>query len=109
MATLTGKQLAAEIRSYCAAHANEALAQKYARYFKEGYDAWGLLDARHEFWTVKEPEWRQRYARQGLKGFLQLGEDLFSSGKYEEGALAIRLVKNCGQDRKSTRLNSSHT
>lgn len=87
-------QLAAEIRAYCAAHTNEALVRKYARYFKEGYDAYGLLDPKHEFWTAKEPEWRERHARMGLKGFLKLGEDLFASGKYEEGAIAIRFVKS---------------
>lgn len=98
MSTQTQQQFVVEIRAYCAAHANEALARKYARYFKEGYDAWGLLDSKHEFWTVKEPEWRERHARMGLKGFLKLGEDLFSSGKYEEGALAIRFVKGYGRD-----------
>lgn len=97
MSTPSREQLAAEIRAYCAAHADAALVQKYARYFKEGYDAWGLLDGKLEFWTVKEPEWRQRHAKMGLKGFLKLGEDLFSSGKYEEGGLAIRFVKGYGE------------
>lgn len=86
--------LAAEIREYCQAHANPKLVAKYARYFREGYDAWGLLDPKHEFWTVKEPAWRERYGSLGLKGFLKLGEDLFSSGKYEEGGIAIRFVKS---------------
>ncbi len=86
--------LLSEIRRYCQTHSNPQLSAKYARYFKEGYDAWGLLDAKHEFWTVKEPEWSQRHARWGLQGFLKLGEELFSSGKYEEGGLAIRFVKH---------------
>ena len=30
------------IHAYCEANANEAIVQKYARYFKEGYDAFGL-------------------------------------------------------------------
>lgn len=85
--------LAAEIRAYCEAHANPQMAAKYARYFREGYDAWGLLDARHPIWTEKEPEWRERYRRIGLRGFLKIGETLFASGKYEEGALAIRFVR----------------
>ncbi|MBI4893940.1 MAG: DNA alkylation repair protein [Acidobacteria bacterium] len=88
------QQLLSEIRLYCQSHTNPQLVAKYARYFKEGYDAWGLLDVKHEFWTVKEPEWRRNHARWGLKGFLKLGRDLFSSGKYEEGALAIRFVKH---------------
>lgn len=94
MSSAARAQLAAEIRAYCAAHTNPKLVEKYARYFKEGYDAWGLLDAKHEFWTLKEPEWRERHARWGLNGFLKLGEELFASGKYEEGGLAIRFVKH---------------
>jgi 3-methyladenine DNA glycosylase AlkD len=94
MSTSSRDKLLSEIRAYCAANTNPALAAKYARYFKEGYDAWGLLDNKHEIWTVKEPEWLDRYQALGLAGFLKLGEDLFPSGKYEEGALAIRFVKS---------------
>lgn len=98
MRTPSRAEFVLEIRSYCAAHANAALAQKFARHFKEGYDAWGLLDAKHECWVMKEPEWWKRHARLGLRGFIRLGEDLFSSGKYEEGALAIRFVKSFGPE-----------
>lgn len=86
--------LAAEIRAYCAANANPALATKYARYFKEGYDAWGLLDKNHPFWNEKQTAWLEAHPDLGLKGFLLLGEELFTSGKYEEGALAIRFLKS---------------
>jgi hypothetical protein len=44
--------LVAEIREYCAAHADPQNAKKYERYFKEGYDAWGLLDREHPFWNA---------------------------------------------------------
>jgi 3-methyladenine DNA glycosylase AlkD len=84
--------LANEIREYCAAHANPKLALKYARYFTEGYDAWGLLDKNHPFFNQKQQEWLESYRGLGLRGFLKLGELLFSSGKYEEGSLAIRFV-----------------
>lgn len=85
--------LAAEIRAYCQANANPQLATKYARYFREGYDAWGLLDGKHAMWTEKVPDWLERYHGLGLRGFLKLGEALFVSGKYEEGALAIRFLR----------------
>ncbi len=32
----------AEIRRFCESHSDPARAQKYARYFVEGYDAYGL-------------------------------------------------------------------
>ena len=84
--------LAAEIRAYCRLHADPQRAAKYARYFREGYDAWGLMDRKHAIWTEKDPEWRERYRGLGRRGFLKLGEALFASGKYEEGALAIRFL-----------------
>ena len=90
---MTEIDLVREIRDYCQAHADAAAAQKYARYFKEGYDAWGFLDAKHPFFAEKEPEWRAKYASLGSNGFLKAGALLFQSGKYEEGAVAIRFVK----------------
>jgi 3-methyladenine DNA glycosylase AlkD len=95
----TPAALAAEIQAYCSAHANADLAAKYARFFKEDcYDAWGLMDAKHEFWNARQADWLERYRPLGLTGFLRLGELLFASGKYEEGAIAIRFVKAFGSD-----------
>ena len=84
--------LASEIRAYCAAHADPKQATRYARYFKEGYDAWGLLDKNHPFFNAQQNEWLEHYRGLGLRGFLKLGDLLFASGKYEEGAIAIRFV-----------------
>lgn len=84
--------LAGEIREYCAAHNEPAQAKRYARYFKEGFDSWGLMDGKHPLWTLELPAWAQQYDGLGLKGFLQLGELLFHGGKYEEGSLAIHFV-----------------
>ncbi|WP_321472241.1 DNA alkylation repair protein [uncultured Paludibaculum sp.] len=86
--------LAAEIRAYCAANANPTLANKWARYFKEGYDAWGVLDKDHPLWNAQQAAWLETHSHLGLKGFLLLGETLFASGKYEEGGLAIRFLKS---------------
>lgn len=86
--------LAEEIRAYCRTHADPKNAGKWARYFKEGYDAWGLLDKEHPIWNTQRDEWLERYRKLGLRGFLKLGEELFRSGKYEEGALAINFVKS---------------
>ena len=86
--------LAAEIRRYCAAHQDPKGAARYARYFKEGYDAWGFMDKNHPIWSEKKSEWLEGYQDLGLRGFLTLGEMLFESGKYEEGSLAIHFVKH---------------
>jgi 3-methyladenine DNA glycosylase AlkD len=87
------KELVSEIRTYCEAHEDPKKAQAVGRYFREGYEAWGLLDKEHPLWNEKEPEWAERYARLGLKGFFAAGELLFAGGKYEEGALAIHFIR----------------
>lgn len=84
----TAKELAAEVRAYCAANQNSRNAQRYTRFFREGYDAWGL-DKEDPIWTVKRDEWLERYRGLGLQGFLDAGETLLASGKYEEGSMAI--------------------
>jgi hypothetical protein len=84
--------LASDIRAYCAAHADAKQAARCTRYFKEGYDAWGLLDKNNPLWNEKQKEWLEKYSGMGLGGFLKLGDALFASGKYKEGALAIRFV-----------------
>ena len=84
--------LVAEIQDYCRAHADPVKAKKWARYFKEGYDPWGIIDRDHEFYTTRQADWLERYRGLGIKGFLQAGEMLFASGKYEEGAMAIRFL-----------------
>ena len=86
------KDLVEEIQAYCRANADPKNAQKYARYFKEGYDAWGLLDKGNPFWNEKQREWLEKYEGLGLEGFIEAGALLFASGKYEEGALAIRFA-----------------
>jgi len=85
--------LVAEIRDYCRSHADPANAGRYARYFREGYDAWGLLDKNHPVWTAGKQDWLDRYRHLGLAGFLKAGILLFESGKFEETSLAIQFVE----------------
>jgi len=89
----TAQELAAEVRAYCVAHQDPKNAQKWARYFKEGYDAWGLLDKENPLWNEKQREWMERYRALGLDGLAKAGEILLASGKYEEASMAIRFLK----------------
>ena len=84
--------LVAEIRAYCAAHEDPQQAAKYARYFREGYDAWGIMGKEDPLWNAKKEEWLERYRKTGLRGTLKLGELLFAGGKYEEGAIAVQFA-----------------
>jgi 3-methyladenine DNA glycosylase AlkD len=90
----TVQALADEVQAYCKKNADPAKADKWARYFKEGYDSWGLLDKEHPLWHEKRDEWANRYSDIGTAGFLELGNLLFVSGKYEEGSIAINLLKD---------------
>ena len=79
-----------EVIAFCETHADPALVQKYSRYFKEGYDAWGvsgpLMDAHR----------KEIFARDGLAfpmGFyLDLGDKLILHPKYEAKSYALQFA-----------------
>jgi 3-methyladenine DNA glycosylase AlkD len=81
------KKLFDEIRKFCKKNADEKLVKKYARYFIEGYDAYGvdgkLSEERRKVWFEKYKE------DLGFDGFLKLGDLLVKDGKYEEVFFAI--------------------
>jgi 3-methyladenine DNA glycosylase AlkD len=80
-------QFAKEIRKFCEDNADETLVKKYSRYFVEGYDAFGvpqkLMEVRRDMWL------KENKAELGLNGFLDLGDLLMATGKYEEASFAI--------------------
>lgn len=84
------RDLRREIRGWCEKHADPKQAAKYARFFREGWDAWGVRD--DEEWAEQRRRWLKKYADLKLAGFLRLGEDLFATGKYEEGSTGLWLV-----------------
>jgi hypothetical protein len=85
-------RLARDVSTYCEAHARPEDATRYARYFTEGYDAWGGFDKGHALWHEQQRAWLERYDGLGVAGFLRAGRRLFAGGKYEEGGLAIRFL-----------------
>lgn len=77
----------ADVRRFCTEHASAAQVKKYARFFTEGYDAYGIDK---DTWAAHEGMIFERYHDAlGLEGILALGDKLFESGKYEEGSFAI--------------------
>jgi 3-methyladenine DNA glycosylase AlkD len=83
--------ICADIRAVCTRLADPKLAGKYARFFREGYDAYGVPD-KHPLWIEKKQAWFEDNEDLGLEGFLDLGDLLVRSGKYEEASVAIFLV-----------------
>jgi 3-methyladenine DNA glycosylase AlkD len=82
-------ELYEDIRGYCQANANEAVVKKYSRYFKEGYDAYGLTREQLEDKVASILSNK----RVSMKLVLTASRLLVKSGKYEETSFAILLLK----------------
>jgi 3-methyladenine DNA glycosylase AlkD len=81
----------ADIRAFCARHASRAEARRYARFFTEGYDPYGIDKATWEANAARFYDaFRERFT---LADFLDLGDLLWQSGKYEEGSFAITTLR----------------
>ncbi|MDH4222024.1 MAG: DNA alkylation repair protein [candidate division Zixibacteria bacterium] len=89
-------ELEKKIRNFLKRNADKKIVQKYARYFKEGYDSYGID---WDKFPDKREEWF-RLCEQKLTSneILNLSENLIKTGKYEEASIAlyffIRLRKN---------------
>lgn len=81
-------ELHKDIISFCEQHADEAIVRKYSKYFKEGYNAYGL--------TVEKLNSMVNYIISEKRVDLKLVYDLclllVNGKKYEETSLAILLL-----------------
>lgn len=76
-----------EIRVFCSKNADPAIVLKYSRYFVEGYDAYGVSSSKMD---ETHKSLFQKYRNElGFEGFLDLGDRLVRTGKYEEASLAL--------------------
>jgi 3-methyladenine DNA glycosylase AlkD len=79
-----------EIRKFCEKNADPDIVKKYARYFTEGYDAYGLDQETYE---SQQDNWLEQWGKDfTLDDFLLLGDKLVATGKYEEASFAIGFV-----------------
>jgi len=85
---MTSKELFNEIRNYCQSNADDAIVKKYARYFKEGYDAYGLTRELIEA-KVKEIVTHEEVS---MTLVLSTSTLLLKTGKYEETSFAILML-----------------
>ncbi|MGD8786458.1 MAG: DNA alkylation repair protein [Phycisphaerales bacterium] len=81
-------ELYEEIRNFCKANADEVIVKKYSRYFKEGFDAYGLTKEKIED-KVKEI---LSDSKVNMKLVLSASRHLVKSGKLEETSFAILLL-----------------
>lgn len=79
-----------EIRAFCEANANPEIVKKYSRFFTEGYDAYGLgrvvFETQRDHWLR---EWKGDFT---IRDYLELGNKLIATGKYEEAGFAISFM-----------------
>lgn len=81
-----------EISAFCKANASEEVVKKYTRYFKEGFDGYGIEQKLYE---QQRDAWiKQWQAEMTLADYLDLADELFQHGRYEEKALAISFVQS---------------
>lgn len=79
-----------EIIEFCNSNRDEAVIKKYSRYFKEGYDAYGIdskiLESQKTKWL---DSWKNEMT---ISDYLDLGDLLISTGKFEEANYAIQFI-----------------
>jgi len=79
-----------DIRQFLKKNADESVIKKYSRYFKEGYDPYGVA---FEKITPKIDEWFNTCQKElSQKELLILCDHLMSSGKYEEANIACAFM-----------------
>ena len=88
---MSPQQIVREVRAFCRSRADAALAQRWARYFKEGYDAYGI-DYKDPAWGALQSEWIERLRAASPTIWLDAGDLLVRTGKYEEASFALHLA-----------------
>ena len=85
---MTAKELFNDIREYCIRNADEAVVVKYSRYFREGYDAYGLSQ------KMVEDKAKLILADKTItiKLIAETCRLLIKTGKYEEVSFAYLLL-----------------
>lgn len=81
-------ELFKELQSFCAENADDAIVKKYARYFKENYNAYGISTPLMRE-KIKEISGRKDI---DLTLILDAAPLLMKSGKYEETAFLLHLL-----------------
>jgi 3-methyladenine DNA glycosylase AlkD len=92
-----------EIRTFLTRNSDPAIAKKYARYFKEGYDPYGVDPKKLQ---EKRAEWFKLWQKDlSVKDFLELCEGLLKSGKWEEKSTAINFMTRLRENYNKTLFN----
>ena len=81
-----------EIRNFCETNSNPDIIKKYQKYFKEGYDGYGIDDKvfkrQIEIWVK---QWKEEMT---IESYLDLGDELMKNGRFDEKHVAISFLKS---------------
>ena len=81
-----------EIHDFFVKNSDQAMVEKYSRYFKDGFDGYGIdtniYEKQRDAWIES---WQNEMT---LEKYLNLGDALMKKGKYEEKSLAIAFLKS---------------
>lgn len=84
------------IREFCTANSNPEIIKKYQRYFKEGYDGYGIDD---KLFRQQIEDWLEQWkAEMNLDSCLDLGDELMKTGRFDEKHVAINFLNSYRQD-----------
>jgi 3-methyladenine DNA glycosylase AlkD len=85
---MKSQELIKKVRAYCKDHGDPAIVKKYQRFFKEGYDAYGLSTQVYEAGLKSLMD-------EGvtLETVLDAAPELLKGGKYEETSFVLSLVR----------------
>ncbi len=84
------KSLVGRIQDFCKTHAEERIVTKYSKFFREGYDPYGVS---FDLIPLEGGRILKEYRDAlGIEGFLNLGDLLMASGKHEEACFAIHFI-----------------
>ena len=88
----TNNQKLKEVREFCIKNSDPEIIKKYARYFKDGFDGYGIeqktFEKQRDLWIKN---WENEMT---LEAYLELGDELFQKGKFEEKSFAIAFIKS---------------
>lgn len=80
----------AEVIDFCENNGDPAVITKYSRYFKEGYDGYGIPTDKFE---QQRDCWLQNWkSEMDINQYLDLGDQLVATGKFDLIAFAIHFI-----------------
>jgi 3-methyladenine DNA glycosylase AlkD len=85
-----------EIRAFCESNSDVEIIKKYSRYFKEGYDGYGIDD---NIFKEQIDKWIEQWKDEmTIESYLSLGDELMKYGRFDEKHIAIFFLKSSRQD-----------